>query len=260
MRGICDDLDGETEALREVVAGLTEDEWRLPTPAEGWDTHETIIHLGMADVAASLAALDPENFDTTKEEMLKGDGDLHRFGGLDVRSMSGADLWNWFADERNRMTEAFRALDPKDRIPWFGPDMSALSFATARLMETWSHGHDVADTFGAEYPRTERLRHVAHIGVTTRGWSYVNRGLQPPETPIRVELTSPNGELWEWGPDHSEEIVAADAYEFCLVVTQRRRAREAELDIRGDLAAEWMEIAQAFAGPATDAPEGRVGG
>ena len=101
---------------------------------------------------------------------------------------------------------------------------------------------------------------MAHIGVTTRGWSYVNRGLQPPETPIRVELTSPNGELWEWGPDHSEEIVAADAYEFCLVVTQRRRAREAELDIRGDLAAEWMEIAQAFAGPATDAPEGRVGG
>tara|TARA_Y100001960_G_scaffold195176_1_gene204302 strand:+ start:32 stop:556 length:525 start_codon:yes stop_codon:yes gene_type:complete len=174
--------------------------------------------------------------------------------------MSGADLWNWFADERNRMTEAFRALDPKDRIPWFGPDMSALSFATARLMETWSHGHDVADTFGAEYPRTERLRHVAHIGVTTRGWSYVNRGLQPPETPIRVELTSPNGELWEWGPENSEEIVAADAYEFCLVVTQRRQAREAELDIRGDLAAEWMEIAQAFAGPATDAPEGRVGG
>ena len=167
MRGICDDLDGETEALREVVAGLTEDEWRLPTPAEGWDTHETIIHLGMADVAASLAALDPENFETTKEEMLKGDGDLHRFGGLDVRSMSGADLWNWFADERNRMTEAFRALDPKDRIPWFGPDMSALSFATARLMETWSHGHDVADTFGAEYPRTERPVSYTHLPLPT---------------------------------------------------------------------------------------------
>ena len=260
MRGICDDLDGETEALREVVAGLTEDEWRLPTPAEGWDPHETSIQLGKADVAASLAALDPENFVATKVLMLKGDGDLHSFGCLDVRSMSGADLWNWFADERNRMTEAFRALEPKDRIPWFGPDMSALSFATARLMETWSHGHDVADTFGAEYPRTERLRHVAHIGVTTRGWSYVNRGLQAPETPVRVELTSPDGELWEWGPENSEEMVAADAYEFCLVVTQRRRAREAELDIRGDLAAEWMEIAQAFAGPATDAPGGRVGG
>jgi len=260
MRAICDDLDAETEALREVVAGLTEDEWRLPTPADGWDTHETIIHLGMADVAASLAVLDPTEFEETKQQMLRGEGDLHTFGGLDVRTMSGSDLWQWFAGERSRMTEAFRAIGPKDRIPWFGPDMSALSFATARLMETWSHSHDVADTFGAEYPQTDRLRHVAHIGVTTRGWSYVNRGLQPPDSPVRIELTSPSGEVWTWGPEDCEDRVVADSYEFCLVVTQRRRAREAELEITGDLAAEWMEIAQAFAGPPTDAPEGRVGG
>ena len=165
MRGICDDLEAETEALREVVKGLTEDEWRLPTPADGWDTHETVIHLGMADVAASLAVLDPAEFEKTKERMLRGEGDLHSFDGVDVHSTTGAELWAWFEGERNRMTAAFRALGPKDRIPWFGPDMSALSFATARLMETWSHSHDVADTFGAEYPRTDRLRHVAHIGV-----------------------------------------------------------------------------------------------
>ena len=78
-------------------------------------------------------------------------------------------------------------------------------------MVSCSDRHVVADTFGAEYPRTERLRHVAHIGVTTRGWSYGNRGLQAPETPVRVELTSPDGELWEWGPENSEEMVAADA-------------------------------------------------
>ena len=77
MRGICDDLEAETEALREVVKGLTEDEWRLPTPADGWDTHETVIHLGMADVAASLAVLDPAEFEKTKERMLRGEGDLH---------------------------------------------------------------------------------------------------------------------------------------------------------------------------------------
>ena len=68
MRGICDDLEAETEALREVVKGLTEDEWRLPTPADGWDTHETVIHLGMADVAASLAVLDPAEFEKPRKE------------------------------------------------------------------------------------------------------------------------------------------------------------------------------------------------
>ena len=103
MRAICDDLDAETEALHEVVAGLTEDEWRLPTPADGWDTHETIIHLGMADVAASLAVLDPTGFEETKQQMLRGEGDLHTFGGLDVRTMSGSDLWQWFAGERSRI-------------------------------------------------------------------------------------------------------------------------------------------------------------
>ena len=88
----------------------------------------------------------------------------------------------------------------------------------------------------------------------------MNRGLQPPESPLRVELTSPSGEIWTWGPEDCDDLVVADSYQFCLVVTQRRRAREAELEITGDLAAEWMEIAQAFAGPPTDAPEGRVGG
>ena len=260
MRAICDDLDAETQALSDVVAGLTEDEWRLPTPAAGWDTHETIIHLGTADVAASMAVLDPDAFLALKEDMLKGGESLHSIGDVDFQAMSGQEVWAWFASERTRMTEAFRPLGPKDRIPWFGPDMSALSFATARLMETWSHSHDVADTFGAQYPQSDRLRHVAHIGVTTRGWSYVNRGMEPPETPVRVELTSPSGELWTWGPNDCEDVVIADAYEFCLVVTQRRRAHEAEIEVRGDLAAEWMELAQAFAGPATDAPEGRVGG
>ena len=156
------------------------------------------------------------------------------------------------------MTDAFRALGPKDRIPWFGPDMSALSFATARLMETWSHSHDVADTFGQQYPQTDRLRHVAHIGVTTRGWSYMNRGLAVPEGPVRVELTAPGGDTWTWGPDDATDVVRGDAYEFCMLVTQRRHHTEVDLDVQGALAQEWVEIAQAFAGPPTDTPAGRA--
>ena len=109
MRGICDDLEAETEALREVVKGLTEDEWRLPTPADGWDTHETVIHLGMADVAASLAVLDPAEFERTKERMLRGEGDLHSFDGVDVHSTTGAELWAWVEGARTRGPAAFRA-------------------------------------------------------------------------------------------------------------------------------------------------------
>jgi len=258
MDPICDDLDAETAALRAVVEPLTEEQWRLPTPAAGWDTHETVIHLGMADVAASLAVLDPTGFMALKEQMASGGGDLHSIAEEDVHAMSGAEVWQWFEGERARMTDAFRALGPKDRIPWFGPDMSALSFATARLMETWSHSHDVADTFGVAYPQSDRLRHVAHIGVTTRGWSYVNRGLPVPDGPVRIELSAPSGDVWTWGPDDAADRVHGAAYEFCLLVTQRRHHSEAVLDVEGPLAQEWIEIAQAFAGGPTDTPSGRV--
>ncbi|MFT7646403.1 MAG: hypothetical protein ACI8Y4_001138 [Candidatus Poriferisodalaceae bacterium] len=252
MKAICDDLEAETAALSAVVSHLTEDQWRLPTPAAGWDSHETIIHLGQADWAASLAVVDPEGFVDTKARMLAGEFSLDRAAEEDVGSMSGAQVWQWFEGERSRMIEAFRALGAKDRIPWFGPDMSALSFATARLMETWSHGADVADTFGSDWPSTDRLRHVAHIGVTTRGWSYVNRGREIPEGTVRVELSAPSGDIWTWGPDEADAKVSGSALDFCLLATQRRHRSEVALVADGALADEWLDIAQAFAGPATN--------
>ena len=66
--------------------------------------------------------------------------------------------------------------------------MSARSFITARLMETWAHGQDVADALGVERTPTDRLRHVAHIGVGARPFSYVANGRQPNPAPVRVEL------------------------------------------------------------------------
>ena len=71
--------------------------------------------------------------------------------------------------------------------------MSAVSFATARLMETWAHGQDVVDALGAHREPTDRLRHVAHIGVRARPFSYVTNGREMPEGEVRVELRSPVG-------------------------------------------------------------------
>ena len=86
----------------------------------------------------------------------------------------------------SRCSRRLRPLDPKTRIPWYGPAMGARSFATARLMETWAHGQDVADALGVERRPTDRLRHVAHIGVLARPFSYANRGLDLPAAEVRV--------------------------------------------------------------------------
>jgi uncharacterized protein (TIGR03084 family) len=251
MDGICDDLDAETADLVAAVSGITEEQWRADTPADGWDIAETIIHLGQADYAAWVAASSADDFAALKEALASGDSDLADASPNDVREMSGEELLTWFQHERTRMTEHFRSLGAKDRIPWFGPDMSALSFATARLMETWAHAQDVYDTLGVEVEPTDRLRHVCHIGVSTRGWSYVNRGQTPSEVPVRVELTSPSGEVWTWGPGDASDTVRGKAYEFCMVATQRRNLADTSLVVSGDAAMEWMQIAQAFAGPPT---------
>ena len=46
--------------------------------------------------------------------------------------------------------------------------MSLMSFGTARLMETWAHGQDIADALGVRRTPTDRLRHIAYIGVNAR--------------------------------------------------------------------------------------------
>jgi uncharacterized protein (TIGR03084 family) len=126
--------------------------------------------------------------------------------------------------------------------------MSLASFASARLMEAWAHGQDVVDALGASRAPTDRLRHIAHIGVRTRAFSYTVRGLQPPSDPVGVELVSPSGEAWTWEADVSVDLVRGSALGFCLVVTQRRHLDDTDVVAKGKMAQEWMAIAQAFAG------------
>src|SRR5471030_2930782 len=105
------------------------------------------------------------------------------------------------------MASAAEGLDPHDRVPWFGPPMGALSFVSARLMETWAHGQDVADALGAIRVPTARLRHIAHLGVRARPFSYVVRGLEVPGDVVSVELVGPSGERWEWDGGSPSQIV-----------------------------------------------------
>jgi uncharacterized protein (TIGR03084 family) len=246
---ICDDLEDETAALTVVVGGLSEEQWRVPTVAEGWDSHETVLHLGAADWFAHLTLTDPPSFAIVHGRLSSGDISLNELVGPDVRARSGGDLWRWFLDGRTAMIDALRGLGPKDRIAWIGPEIGARSMATGRLMETWTHSHDLADTFGVDYPQTDRLRNIAHLGVVTREFSYVNRGLTPPADPVRVELTGPSGSIWAWGPDDASNRVVATAYEFCKVLTRRQRLVGSAVQAQGSLAVEWMEIAQPWIEP-----------
>ncbi|HME65054.1 MAG TPA: TIGR03084 family metal-binding protein, partial [Streptosporangiaceae bacterium] len=177
-------------------------------------------------------------------------------GGIDpgviaarYRDRTGAELLAWFDTARAALLGTFASLDPQTRLPWFGPAMSAASSLTARLMETWAHTQDIADALGVTREPTPRLRHVAHIGVGARAFSYAARGQAIPGTPVRVELAAPDGTAWTWGPADAEDRVSGTALDFCLLVTQRRHRDDLALTVDGPAAQQWMAIAQAFAGP-----------
>ena len=163
--------------------------------------------------------------------------------------MSPRELLDWWRASRSHLVEASLLTDPSARVPWFGPPMSARSFVSARIMEVWAHGQDVADSLGVEPARTDRLRHVAHLGVGARAFSYAIRSKEPPAEPVRVELRAPSGDTWDWGPQDCASRVTGPALDFCLVVTRRRAHWSTGLSVIGDPAREWMDIAQAFAGP-----------
>jgi uncharacterized protein (TIGR03084 family) len=127
--------------------------------------------------------------------------------------------------------------------------MSAASLATARLMETWAHGEDVAAALGATREPTDRLRHVAYLGVRTRQFAFLSRGLSAPDSEVRVELTAPGGALWTFGPDDAPERVTGPALDFCHLVTRRRHRDDLALVAEGPGADRWLDLAQAFAGP-----------
>ncbi len=245
LENVIDDLAAEQRALEVVLERLRPDAWELPTHAPGWAARDQVAHLAQFDETATLAIRDPERFKTNLRQPENSEAAyLAR-----ARALSSTELLAKWREASNTLIEAARTIDPAARIPWAGPAMSSVSFITARLMEAWSHGLDVVDVVGIERPDTDRLRHVAFIGVRARPYSYSNRGMQLPPVPIRVSLMAPSGATWELGEASVENVVRGSATDFCRVVTRRRHIADTELEVTGPAAKEWLGIAQAFAGP-----------
>ena len=247
---LLEDLEAEGQALDDLVAGLDAEDWSTPTPAEPWTVADTIGHLLWTDRVAVVAATEPERFQTFLAEHFSDVGDdpvtelAQRAGAIPPDRL----LSEWRA-LRDVLADALRRVPDGAKLPWFGPPMSAASMATARLMETWAHGQDVADALGVERTPTARLRHVVHLAVRTRGFAYAAHDLDPPGAEIRVELTAPDGGTWTHGPQDAPQTVTGSALDFCLLAVQRIHRDDTDLVATGPDADRWLDVIQAFAGP-----------
>ncbi|MDM0046350.1 TIGR03084 family metal-binding protein [Variovorax dokdonensis] len=257
MQDTANDLRAEYQELASLCRTLTPQQWRLHSVFFGWTPWDEVAHLCFFDETATMAILDAPAF--ARDAAALNDAwaagrEISAIAREKYGHLDGPALLAHWEPIAVRLTDLLAPLDPKARLPWYGPTMSARSFASARLMETWAHGQDIWDVVRRRRPASARLKHIAHIGVTTYGWTFVNRGLPVPPIVPFVELEAPGGETWRWGDPTSEEYVRGSASDFCLLVTQRRNLVDTALRYTSGSAKEWLQMAQCFAGPPADPP------
>ncbi|MBT8079721.1 MAG: TIGR03084 family protein [Gammaproteobacteria bacterium] len=251
-----EDFRAESDALLSVIEPLNDAEFTQTTLFKGWTFNDVLQHLHVWNRAAQQAAQDPDAFAVMLKELMAGlqQSSMRDLESESVGGITGQRLLDAWRAGYNELCACFADLDPKTRLKWAGPDMSARSSMTARQMETWAHGQAVFDRLGKKRKDRDSIRNIAILGVNTYGWSFKNRGLDAPEPAPSVRLTAPSGATWEWNASANNDSVAGSAVEFCQVVTQTRNVADTALQVVGENAKAWMSFAQCFAGPPENPP------
>ena len=248
------DFFEECEALSALLAPLTDADYQTPTLFKGWTINQIVRHLHVWNIAANLSLTDQAAFADFMAQMAVGvrGGKLPDFEAAYLDNLSGHKLRHTWATNFKIVAQHFSEADAKQRLKWVGPDMSAISSITARLMETWAHGQAVYDVLGVERQDTDRIGNIVRLGVNTYGFMWRNRRQEPPGPMPRLRLSAPSGAVWEYG--EGEALITGSATEFCQVVTQCRNIADTSLEVTGEGAQQWMAAAQCFAGPPQDPP------
>lgn len=252
-----EDFREESRTLAALLEPLSAQDLQRETQFKGWTIEDVLGHLHLFNVAAETSLQGEEAFGTfiapIVADMQSGKSILQcQFPWLN--GLGGRDLFGAWKAGAESCADAFAAADPKARVKWVGPDMSALSSVTARQMETWAHGQEIFDLLGVDRTEADRVRNICHLGISTFGWTFINRKEAVPEPAPHVRLTAPSGAVWTWNEAQEDNLVEGNAVEFARVVTQTRSIGDTNLRTVGETATRWMAIAQCFAGPPETPP------
>lgn len=258
MREILSDLVAEEQQLDQFLQSLTTRQWKTKTPTNGWTIQDQVSHLAhMEGFAAEVIAdgqtrLDAENIT---------DIDVwHAKGPEEGRVQRHQEVIEWWRHGRADVVDALSRMLATDRIPWIYGDMSARSFATIRLMETWVTGLDVKfaildritpipedeleEDMEDPLADTARLRHIAWLGQKSLPFAFEQAGEPFPESGIRVELMGPRYAAWRFGPEDSDQVIRGMAGDWCRLVVRRQLADDTGLKAVGSAAERALVIAR----------------
>lgn len=243
-------LAAEGDEIDGLVAGLDASQWALPTPAEGWTIAHQVAHLAATFKLAGLAAAQPEAFKSLLSQLSDDFSANVERGLAEYLADPPETLLSRWRAERAAAEKAIAAVPAGQLVPWLVRPLPAPVLAAAGYMELFAHGQDISDALRVRRERTDRIRYLVEFAVRVWDFGYLARGLNAPDVEFRYELTAPSGERWEYGPADSTQRIAGPAVDFCLLVTRRRHHADLSLVATGDEATRWLDIAQAYRGPA----------
>ncbi len=249
-----EDFRAESDALYAQLAPLDDAAFARATAFKGWTFDDILTHLHFWNQMAGFQLTDEAELTGRMKRAMSEPGGFRAFEARYCGDLRGGALREAWRETVHATADLFAADDPKQRLKWAGPDMSARSSITARLMETWAHGQAVYDELGVVRADEDRIGNIVVLGVNTYGWTFRNRGEAPPEPMPCLVLTAPSGAVWTHGTPSEAERIEGAATGFCQVVTQTRNIADVDLRLTGPNARAWMEKAQCFAGPPHDPP------
>ena len=242
MRDILSDLVAEQQFLDQSLQRIPIKIWDYETPAKPWTVRDTIAHLAnFEELAADVIA----GGDAIKRWQTSSDLDSLRKEAITKgRNMRPQDVIEWWRGGRAKVVEPLSHMSAEDRIDWIDGDMSARTFATYRLMETWAHGLDIYATLELEVEDTPRIRHVCWLGWKTLPYAFKDHGLD--YEPVRIELIGPGYSRWIFGPEEAENRIKGSASDWARIAVRRIEPEQTRLKVTGDVAQAALEVAKAY--------------
>jgi uncharacterized protein (TIGR03084 family) len=244
-------LAAQDEELAGLLTGRSDDDWHRPSPCEGWDVADVVLHVAQTN---ELAIASLEGAFPAMAERLAGDetrpGNVDDAADLMVEQERGAtagEIFDRWQRTANRFLELADATDLSQHVTWVAGELSARTLVTTRLSETWIHTNDVADALGVPLAPTERQRHIARLAWRTLPYAFARSGKEL-TGPVAFDLRGPSGDSWEFTPDDPAlTTVTGSGAELCLVAARRLEPSATRLRAVGPDAEHVLALVRTYA-------------
>jgi uncharacterized protein (TIGR03083 family) len=240
-------LRAERQDVLDLCATLTDDQWQMPSMAEGWKVRDVVAHLGdvsrLLVTPAAVPSMFGKDVERANDELVAKRAALSPDQVLDEYS-------RWSTRATTLMAAAGRP--PLSVVPlrvanlgWYPMRVlpSMLTF------DTYVHlRHDIAPAVGAELPPVSGERLAVVIEWMIAGVEQMNRDAMGwLDQSIGIILTGPGGGKWRVEPGRGGRLsttsgpvidtaaqITGDAASFPSWSTTRTPWRDAGLAITGD--------------------------